>query len=433
MTGTFSISGLSSGIDTASLISQLMTVAAQPQTALKNQLSAEQNVISTYQAINTKLSALQAAADAVTQAGTWSATKASSSSTSVVASTNSSATAGSSTTFNVTQLATAQISTVAVTGAAVSTPANGIDIVDSTGTAHHVNLTDGSAAGVAAAVNSAGVGVNAAVVNTDSGPVLQFTSATTGSAGAFSVAGLDGSPQTLVAAQNAQVTVGTPGSGGYTVSSSSNTFNNVIPGVTFSVSALATGVSVAVASDPSAISDKIKALVDSANAVLTEIGNDTGKGGALEGSYQFNSLVQKVLSTVSHGDATSSSYSAIGVQLTSTGGLKFDAAAFAAAYTANPVTTKAAASGTLATAMSSLASNFSTSTLAPMISSGTSEVAGLNKQISTWDTRLASQQTALQQKYTAMEVALQKLSSTSTYLTGALNALTNSNSNSKSN
>ena len=127
---TFSISGLSSGIDTTSLISQLMTLAAQPQTALKNQLSTEQTVISAYQSINTKLTALQAAADAVNQASTWAATKASSSSTSVVAATNSSATAGSSTTFNVTRLAAAQISTVAISGAAVSTPANGIDIVD---------------------------------------------------------------------------------------------------------------------------------------------------------------------------------------------------------------------------------------------------------------------------------------------------------------
>ena len=265
--------------------------------------------------------------------------------------------------------------------------------------------------------------------------MLQFTSASTGSSGAFTVNGLDGTPQTLVAAQNAQITVGDPAAGGYTVSSSSNTFNNAIPGVTFSVSALASGVTVGVTSDPSAISDKINALVNAANAALTEIGTDTGKGGALDGNYQFNSLVQKVLSTVSHGDASSASYSAIGVQLSSTGSLKFDATAFAAAYTANPTSTQASAAGSLASSLSSLPSTFSTGTLAPLISSGTSEVAQLNKQISDWDTRLASQQTALQQKYTAMEVALQKLQSTSSWLTSALASLdpSNSNSNSKSN
>lgn len=138
----FSISGLSSGIDTTSLISQLMTVAAQPQTALKNQLSNEQSVISAYQAINTKLTALQTAADALSSSDAWAATKATSSVASVVASTSTGAIAGSSVTFNVNQLATAQISTVsASSGTVVSTPSNGIDITDSTGTVHHISLS----------------------------------------------------------------------------------------------------------------------------------------------------------------------------------------------------------------------------------------------------------------------------------------------------
>jgi flagellar hook-associated protein 2 len=58
-------------------------------------------------------------------------------------------------------------------------------------------------------------------------------------------------------------------------------------------------------------------------------------------------------------------------------------------------------------------------------------VSELNKQISDWDSRLAAQQTALQQKYTAMEVALSKLKSTSTWLTSALTALSNSTSTTK--
>ena len=84
------------------------------------------------------------------------------------------------------------------------------------------------------------------MINTDSGPLLQFTSTATGAAGAFSINGLDNAPQTLVAARDAQIAVGDPAAGGYTVSSSSNTFNNVIPGVTFSVGAVASGVTVTV-------------------------------------------------------------------------------------------------------------------------------------------------------------------------------------------
>ena len=332
--------------------------------------------------------------------------------------------------LDVTRLAAAQISTVAVPsgGTVVSTPANGIDIVDSAGTTHHLTLTDGTAAGVSTAVNAAGLGVRASLINTDSGQVLQFTSSSTGTAGAFTVNGLDTAPQTLVAAQNAQISVGDPAAGGYTVSSSSNTFNNVIPGVTFSVGAVTSGVTVSVASDATAIGDKVKALVDAANAALGELSKDTGKGAVLESNYQINSITDSVLSVISHGDSNGASFASIGVQLTSTGTLAFDATAFAAAYAADPVKTKATAAASLATTMSSLAMNDSTTIVSPLINSGTSQVGALNKQIADWDTRLANQQTALQTKYTAMEAALRKLQSTSSYLTSALSALSASNS-----
>jgi flagellar hook-associated protein 2 len=424
----FSINGLSSGIDTASLISQLMTVAAQPQTQLKNQLSVQQNVLTAYQAINTKLTALQTAADAVKQAGTWAATKAVSSSASVVASTTTGASNGSATTFDVIRLATAQISTVAATGAVVASPPNGIDVVDSAGVTHHLALGDGSAAGVATAVNNAALGIRASVVNTDSGPLLQFTSTATGAAGAFSINGLNTAPQTLVAARNAQIAVGDPAAGGYTVSSSSNTFNNVIPGVTFSVGAVTSGVTVAVSSDATAISDKLKALVDAANAALGELSKDTGKGAVLESNFQINSITNSVLSAISRGTGAGASFASIGVQLTSTGTLAFDATAFASAYAADPAKAQASAATSLAGALSSLAMQSSTQIVSPLINSGTSQVGSLNKQIADWDTRLDSQRTAMQSKYTAMEVALQKLQSTSSYLTSALAAITASNS-----
>ena len=245
------------------------------------------------------------------------------------------------------------------------------------------------------AVNNASLGIRAALVNTDSGQVLQFTATSTGTAGAFSISGLDSPPQTVVAAQNAQIAVGNPAAGGYTVSSSTNTFSNAIPGLTFSVGAVATGVTLSVSNDAGAISDKVKALVGAANDVLTELSNDTGKGAALEGNYQLNSITQSVLSTISHGDAAGNSFATAGVQLTSTGTLAFDATAFTAAYTADPATTQTSLAGSLAASLSSLASNAATGTISPLINSGTSQVSDLTKQISDWDTRLAAQQTVV--------------------------------------
>jgi len=429
----FSIAGLSSGIDTTSLISQLMTVAAQPQTALKNQLATQQSLITTYQSLNTKLQALQTAADAVSSSDNWAAAAASSSSTSVIASTTTGAIAGSSATFNVTQLATSQISTVAVGagGTVVSTPSNGIDITDSAGTAHHISLTDGSAAGVVSAINSAGVGVRAALVNTSSGQIMQLTGTSTGAANSFSISGTDSAAQTLATAQDAQITIGNPAAGGYTMTSSTNTFSGVLPGVTFTVGGVASNVTVSVSSDSTTISNNVKAMVDAANSVLSELSTDTGKGGPLETNYQINAITQSVLNLVSHGDANGNSFAGLGIQLTSTGSLKFDATAFTAAYNADPAGTQKTISA-LATATSSASSAASINTVSPLITSGNSQVSNLTKQISDWDTRLTNQQTALQAKYTAMEVALQKIKSTSSWLTSALNSLSGQTSTSSS-
>lgn len=429
---TFSFSGLSSGIDTTSLISQLMTLAAQPQSALKTQLSTQQGVITDYQAINSKLTAFQTAADAVKSTDTWASAKASSSSSSVIASSTTGAIAGSSATFNVTQLATAQISTLSAAAASVvSNPSNGIDVTDQAGTVHHISLSDGSAATVASAINGAGVGVRASVVNTDSGAVLQFTGTATGAKSAFTITGTDSAPQTLVAAQDAKVAVGDQNAGGYTVSSSTNTFTNVIPGVAFTAGAVVNNVTVSVASDSGAISDKVKAMVDAANALLTEVSNDTAKGSALEANFQMNAITQNVLNVISHGDSQGASFAGLGIQLTSKGSLSFDATAFASSYTADPAGAQKQASA-LANTLSSLASRTSINTVSPLINSGNSQVSNLTKQISDWDTRLASQQTALQAKYTAMEVALQKIQSTSTWLTSALASATGSSSSSSS-
>lgn len=428
-----SISGLASGIDTTTLISQLMTAAAQPQRALKGQLSAQQTVLNAYQALNTRLTVFQAAADAVNQPSTWAATKATSNNAAVVASTTPSATAGTSTTFDVNQLATAQISTVAVNsdGTVDSNPSKGIDIVDGAGVSHHLDLSNGNAGTVASAVNGANLGLRAALINTGSGQVLQFSSTATGTPGSFSISGLDTTPATPLAAQNAQITVGNPAAGGYTVFSNTNTFANAIPGLTFSVGAIASAVTVSVSSDASTISGKMSSLIGATNDLLKTLTAATGQGAILESNHQINAITQSVLSAVSHGDGSGASFASIGLQLSSAGQLSFDSTAFMAAYASAPDKAQAAATS-LASTLSGVARAASTSTVSPLISSATSQTAHLTKQISDWDTRLNHQQTTLKAKYASMEVALQKLHSTSSWLSSALGAANKSASGSNS-
>ncbi|MFC7504863.1 flagellar cap protein FliD N-terminal domain-containing protein, partial [Nocardioides sp. GCM10030258] len=58
MAATSSIGGLASGLDTASIISQLMALEALPQTKLKTQVTAEQSKVTALQKLNTALQAL---------------------------------------------------------------------------------------------------------------------------------------------------------------------------------------------------------------------------------------------------------------------------------------------------------------------------------------------------------------------------------------
>ena len=58
---TISFSGLASGLDTTSIISQLTTTAQVPITTLNSQITGYNSQISDWQALNTNLAALQTA------------------------------------------------------------------------------------------------------------------------------------------------------------------------------------------------------------------------------------------------------------------------------------------------------------------------------------------------------------------------------------
>lgn len=438
-TGSISLSGLLGGvagqIDTTSLIASLMQAEAIPQQQLKNQLSVQQAMLQAYQAINTRATALQTAAQAVTDPTAWTATAATSSSGTVVASSDGTAAVGS-TTFDVLQLAQAQVSTVAAnsSGVVVSNPSAGIVITDSTGTQHAISLTSGAATDVATAINQAKVGVQAVVVNTTSGQVLQLSSSTTGAAAAFTSSGFDTPATTIVNAQDAQIGVGNPAAGGYTVASATNTFTNAIPGVTFTVSAVTSGVTISVGSDENGISNKVSALVDAANAASREVTIDSSAGGILQGRFDVSSLVTDIGSSVSQG-ANGASLKTYGIDIDKNGVISFDAAAFSAAYSKDPAGTQNAVGNFFASSLATTAGNAIapvTGTVTNDIADATSQSDSLTKQIDAWTSRLSDIQAQLQSKYTAMQTALAKLQSQSTYLTNMLKSMNSGSSSSSS-
>lgn len=431
-----SISGLASGIDTTSVINSLIAVAAGPQNALKTQLNAENNKLASYQSINSKLAALQTASDALKLTATWGATTATSSDSSVIATGSATALAGTSTTLTVTKLAQAQVST-----STTSDPANaadsaaGLSISIGGGAAKSITLAGNSASDVVTAVNSANLGIRAALVKTSDGSsVLQFSSTTTGAASAFTISGLNSPVQNLNSAQNATATVGDVSSGGYTISSATNTFTDAVPGVTFTVSKANVTTTIGVAADSSSISTAIQGLITAANSAIGTVGYTTAKGGDLAGQSSVGAIGQSLLGVVAAG-SNGKAYDSVGVGITSTGSMTFDANAFATAYAKDPIGTQAMIQTALADSLSklsSLATDTTNGVIGQAVTVENAQISSLNKQIATWDTKLANQKDALTGKYAAMEAALSRMKSQSSYLTSMFASLDSSASSSSS-
>ena len=423
------VDGLVSGMSTSTMISQLMQIEAAPQTRLKTKVSDAQSVVTAYQSVNTKISALKTAADSLGQLSTWRGVKPVASSTSVTAT----ATAGStntatgSITFDVVALAKAQVSTARV--ASEGNVTGGATLTVTTGTGDPVAIdisADQSAQGISDAINAAGLSVKASVVKTGSGDsVLQFTGTKTGAENAFTVEGLDFDVKTAVAASDATLQVGgSSEEGGYSVTSSTNTFTGLMSGVTLTATKLETGVTVDVSADTSGIADKIKAMVDAANDLLTEVGKQTafnagtGKGSTLTGDFTVRQISQAVLSTVSQGQSDLGSLSKIGIELDRSGKLTFKKETFEAAYKADP--------GTIQTAGLSFAETVEnltikqTADVTNAVTGRKSYIDSMNAQIDNWDIRLSARQEALTKQYASLETALSNLKSQSSYLSSQL-------------
>jgi len=438
-----SVDGLVSGMDTTSMIASMIQVESQPKLMLQSKVATAKSAVSSYQSVNSKLSALKNAGDDLGQLSTWRSIKPTVSSTSVTATANGgTSTATGTVTFDVVSLAKAQANTARVPTTGDITAADSIQVAIGEADPVTIDISqDKSAAGVAAAINNAGLSVKASVVATSQGDsILQLNGTKTGAANSFTVAGLDElTIRTTTAASDANLQVGgADEDGGYSLTSDTNTFTGLMAGVTMTVSKIETGISLSSASDVAGIAAKFKALVDAANGALSEVSDQTAydsstnSSSPLTGDFMVRQMSQAILSNVSKGlsfkdpnDATQTinfgSLSKLGVQLDKTGRLTFDAEKFTAAYNADPSSIKAAGIA-LGDSFELLASKQSDNVISA-ITSRNNQVDSMNLQIGDWDVRLAAKKTALQRQYAGLETALGKLKDQSNWLSGQIASL----------
>ncbi|WP_242472983.1 flagellar filament capping protein FliD [Blastococcus sp. TML/M2B] len=453
-----SIGGLASGLDTAGIVDQLIAVEGNQQTLLKQRLSATQSQAAAFRAINTRFDGLRAAAEALTKPAAWTSVKAASSSTSVTATTLSGAVAGSIS-FSVDQVARAHSLVSATTWTATGTQtatdldfgATSLDLVVGGVTTSVALDRDGSGtatlAEAAAAINAAGLGVTATAVKvSDTGYRLAITSTTTGDASAFTATGFT----TATQGRNAQITVGDAATG-YSMTSATNTFSDLVPGTTITVTKPETAVTVDVTPDPAAVAAKVESLVSAVNGLLDSIKSYTDAGSsaaALKGNATLRQLGTQVLDVLAFAVGGDGSASQIGLQLSKDGRYVFDKTVFTDKLTSDPAlaqrmfsatTPTAGPDGDLATTadngtspvgiaakLLSLAKSANDSTigsLTVLAQGADSRAKDLQDSIDAWDRRLELRRATLTRQFTAMETALSTMQNQANWLTAQLGSL----------
>ena len=455
-----SVGGLVSGMDTSTIVSQLMQVEAQPQTLLKSRLDSTQSRATAYRAINTRFEALRSAADALTSDTTWKSAKATASSTTVTATAGAGASTGS-VTFTVNNVARphSMISAQKWTATGTQTAADlayGTSTLAVTvgGTTTSLSLDrDGNGtatlAEAAAAINARPeLGLTATAVKVSPTEYrLQVAATKTGAASEFSL-GATGSFGVVTQGADAKLTVGT--GTGYTMTSATNTFTGLVDGTTITVTEPASNVTLNVVEDPNAVAAKVTSLVNAANGLLDAISSYTDSDSAsasLKGDSTLRQLSDRVLDTLAYAIGSDGSASAVGLELTKDGHFQFDSTAFVAKLTADPAVvrrmftssaTTAGADGTLGTSddvtspvgiaaklkeLGRSASDSTNGSLVLLAKSSDAAAVDLQDRIDDWDDRLALRKTALERQFTAMETALSTLQNQSSWLSSQIGSL----------
>lgn len=269
MSATSSISGVISGLDTEGIISKLREIEMRPVTRLQQQRATLNLRLTAWQTCNTKLLALKTAAGALSLPATFRSRTATVSDEGALRVTVTGSPALADCSFTVVALAQAhQLASQGYTDADATLIGDGAITVNG----REITTTGLTLSGLRDAINAAGAGVTASILDTGTGETpyrLVLTSDRTGLTGEITVnvnvSGTAPAFATTQAAQDAQLRFGS-GEGAIDVYRSSNEITDVIPGLTLHLVATTTApVTVRVAADTAALKEKIQALVSAYN------------------------------------------------------------------------------------------------------------------------------------------------------------------------
>ena len=477
----FSFSGLATGLDTSSIIQQLMSIERRPVSLMQTKQKVASTSLDRLRLLNTKFLALETAAKAVMGSGTSATspfgakTASSSNNAFFTASATNAATPGSYS-IEVNALAKAQ----KVGGNAFTAPtANGTltitNTTDPLKTAT-INVTAGMTVDqVAAAINSdSASGLAASIV----GGSLVLLGKSTGATENYAITGSYGTLVNELGIQAAGTDVvgadATAKIAGVTVTSATNTFTNAVNGVTLTaVSTTAVGQTetLTVNGDQTTTVNAVKEMVAKFNDIVNQIRTDTKydtttkTGGPLVSDPFVRGVTAQMTKNLTEAFAVTGqngeilSYSDVGLQIQRDGTLSLDETKFKEKLNSNPAEVlklfanednavdgtdptialnQAANAGNLgdgianrlrafANAMTSASStyNFKDASgnryeggLLSRINSVQKSIGSYDDRIEAYERRLTQREKTLRAQFTAMEKTVSMLRSQGSYLSG---------------
>ncbi|MBL0720450.1 flagellar filament capping protein FliD [Piscinibacter sp. Jin2] len=458
---TVSSTGLGSGLDVSSIVSQLVAIERQPIAQLQTAAKGIQTKISAYGQVNSLMSTLREASAKLAGAGLWAQSSASSDSTAVKVSGSGSAAAGSYT-VSVQQLARAHSLASPAQASAEAVMGSGQLALTVGGNTTTLDFSeaDTTLADIRDAINASAAGVNAAIVSDVNGARLTLTSRSSGLAqamtigasdlsggaasGAFASLGYPGGMSQTQAAANALATVN-----GLAVESAGNQLDGAIPGLSLNLQALtSTPAEISVSSDSGGQKAAVQAFADAYNALnnylrtQTRYDEGTSTAGTLQGDSTAVSLLGRMRSMLRESSSASASFSRfadLGFDVQKDGTVKIDSAKLDTALAQPAELAKLfGASGT--------AGDSSSQGLALRLRNLADSLTGFDGLLSSrseglrarldrngdeqerLENRVSQVQARLLRQYQALDASMSQLSGLSSYVTQQLNML-NSSSN----
>lgn len=340
---TISSPGIGSGLDIKSIVSQLVALEKAPLTALDVKSATIQTKISAFSQIKSLVSPLSDAASTLNSLTTWNAVTTSSTNGKAVTASAIGGTAATTFSVEVQSLAKPQdtaSATLSPVGSAVGagtltltlgkwTPPVGLTPASfAPGTATPVEITISASdklVDVASKINGSNAGVTATVLTDASGERLLLRSKATGEENGFQLSVADADTNNNDALGLSRVTVGSTVTqyagnaaatiNGIPVSSATNTFANVVSGVSLTVGEVTTtAATVTVSKNTSGITSAIDGFVKAYNELndslneLTKYEPGTKSVGILQGDSTATGLqyaLRGMLQNVTKGSAFS--------------------------------------------------------------------------------------------------------------------------------